>query len=411
MKSTNGNTFLGGDDFDNMILDYLCNKFQDEYGVDLRKDPMAHQRLKEAAEKAKIELSSSTQTEINLPYIIPIDGIPKHLVQTITRSEFEKLVDPLISKLKEPCIKAIKDSNFKLEQINEIILVGGSTRIPIVQETVKNIFGKEPSKSVNPDESVSLGAAIQGGVLSGDVKDVLLLDVTPISLGIETMGGVFTKLIEGNTTIPTTRSQIFSTAADNQPSVEIHVLQGERQFAKDNKALGKFFLDGIPPAMRGVPQIEVIFDLDANGILSVTAKDKGTGKMQSIRIEGSSNLKEEEIKRMKDDAEANAEFDRKEKEKVETLNKADSLIFQTEKQIKDFGDKLLESDRAKITDKLEELKTAHKEQHIDIINEKIENLNSIWNDVSTRMYQNQEQTTSNQSSNDDIKDTDFEDVK
>lgn len=411
MKSTNGDTHLGGDDFDNMILDYLCNKFQDEYGVDLRKDPMAHQRLKEAAEKAKIELSSSTQTEINLPYIIPIDGIPKHLVQTINRSDFEKLVDPLISKLKEPCIKAIKDSNFKLEQINEIILVGGSTRIPIIQETVKNIFGKEPSKSVNPDESVSLGAAIQGGVLSGDVKDVLLLDVTPISLGIETMGGVFTKLIEGNTTIPTTRSQIFSTAADNQPSVEIHVLQGERQFAKDNKALGKFFLDGIPPAMRGVPQIEVIFDLDANGILSVTAKDKGTGKMQSIRIEGSSNLKEEEIKRMKDDAEANAEFDRKEKEKVETLNKADSLIFQTEKQIKDFGDKLLESDRAKITDKLEELKTAHKEQHIDIINEKIENLNSIWNDVSTRMYQNQEQTTSNQSSNDDIKDTDFEDVK
>jgi len=398
-----------------MVLDYICNKFQDEYGVDLRKDPMAHQRLKEAAEKAKIELSSSTQTEINLPYIIPIDGIPKHLVQTITRSEFEKLVDPLISKLKEPCIKAIKDSNFKLEQINEIILVGGSTRIPIIQETVKNIFGKEPSKSVNPDESVSLGAAIQGGVLSGDVKDVLLLDVTPISLGIETMGGVFTKLIEGNTTIPTTRSQIFSTAADNQPSVEIHVLQGERQFAKDNKALGNFFLDGIPPAMRGVPQIEVIFDLDANGILSVTAKDKGTGKTQSIRIEGSSNLKEEEIKRMKDDAEANAEFDRKEKEKVETLNKADSLIFQTEKQIKDFGDKLPESDKSKITDKLEELRTAHKDQNIDIINEKIESLNTVWNDVSTRMYQNQNQEqpnqSSNQSSNDDIKDTDFEDVK
>jgi molecular chaperone DnaK len=405
---------LGGDDFDNMVLDYICNKFQDEYGVDLRKDPMAHQRLKEAAEKAKIELSSSTQTEINLPYIIPIDGIPKHLVQTITRSEFEKLVDPLISKLKEPCIKAIKDSNFKLEQINEIILVGGSTRIPIIQETVKNIFGKEPSKSVNPDESVSLGAAIQGGVLSGDVKDILLLDVTPISLGIETMGGVFTKLIEGNTTIPTTRSQIFSTAADNQPSVEIHVLQGERQFAKDNKLLGKFFLDGIPPAMRGVPQIEVIFDLDANGILSVTAKDKGTGKTQSIRIEGSSNLKEEEIKRMKDDAEANAEFDRKEKEKVETLNKADSLIFQTEKQIKDFGDKLPESDKSKITDKLEELRTAHKDQNIDIINEKIESLNTVWNDVSTRMYQNQNQeqsNQSNQSSNDDIKDADFEDVK
>lgn len=394
-----------------MILDYLCNKFQDEYGVDLRKDPMAQQRLKEAAEKAKIELSSSTQTEINLPYIIPIDGIPKHLVQTITRSEFEKLVDPLISKLKEPCIKAIKDSNFKLEQINEIILVGGSTRIPIVQETVKNIFGKEPSKSVNPDESVSLGAAIQGGVLSGDVKDVLLLDVTPISLGIETMGGVFTKLIEGNTTIPTTRSQIFSTAADNQPSVEIHVLQGERQFAKDNKMLGNFFLDGIPPAMRGVPQIEVIFDLDANGILSVTAKDKGTGKTQSIRIEGSSNLKEEEIKRMKDDAEANAEFDRKEKEKVETLNKADSLIFQTEKQMKDFGDKLPESDKSKITDKLEELRTAHKDQNISIINEKIENLNAVWNEVSTRMYQNQGQNTSNESSNDDIKDADFEDVK
>ena len=411
MKSTNGDTHLGGDDFDNMVLDYLCNKFQDEYGVDLRKDPMAHQRLKEAAEKAKIELSSSTQTEINLPYIIPIDGIPKHLVQTITRSEFEKLVDPLMSKLKEPCIKAIKDSNFKIEQINEIILVGGSTRIPIVQETVKNIFGKEASKSVNPDESVSLGAAIQGGVLSGDVKDILLLDVTPISLGIETMGGVFTKLIEGNTTIPTTRSQIFSTAADNQPSVEIHVLQGERQFAKDNKLLGKFFLDGIPPAMRGVPQIEVIFDLDANGILSVTAKDKGTGKTQSIRIEGSSNLKEEEIKRMKDDAEANAEFDRKEKEKVETLNKADSLIFQTEKQIKDFGDKLPESDKSKITDKLEELRTAHKDQNIDIINEKIESLNTVWNDVSTRMYQNQQTNPSNDPSNDDIKDADFEDVK
>jgi len=409
VKSTNGDTHLGGDDFDQMFVNYLADDFNKEYNVDLRKDSISLQRLKEAAEKAKIELSSAAQTEINLPYIIPIDNIPKHLVKTITRAEFEKLVDPLLNKLKEPCLKAIKDSGYDINKINEIILVGGSTRIPAVQQIVKNIFGKEPSKNINPDESVSLGAAIQGGVLSGDVKDVLLLDITPLSLGIETMGNVMTKLIDANTTIPTTKSEIFSTASDNQSTVEIHILQGERQFAKDNKSLGRFMLEGIMPAPRGVPQISVSMDLDSNGILNVKAKDNATGKEQTIRIEGGSKLTTEEIEKMKADAEAFAEVDKKEREKVDTLNKADSMIFSTEKQMKEFGDKLSDDDKSLLQEKVDALKTAHQAKDIDLVNENMTKLNETWNEISTKMYQNQSSEQPKQ--DDNIQDADFEDIK
>ena len=423
VKATDGDTHLGGDDFDQVIIEWLAEEFKKDEGVELRHDAMALQRLKEAAEKAKIELSSSAQAEINLPYIYPVDGVPKHLVRTLTKAKFEQLADSLFTRMMEPCKRAMKNAGLSNSQIDEVILVGGSTRIPKVQEDVEKFFGKKPSKSVNPDEAVAIGAAIQGGVLTGEVKDILLLDVIPLSLGIETRGGVFTKMIEANTTIPTNKTEVFSTAADNQPSVELHVLQGERPMANQNRPLGRFHLDGIPPAPRGVPQIEVTFDVDANGILNVTAKDKGTGKEQKIRIEASSGLSDEEIQRMRDEAKANEEADKLAKEKVEKVNAADAMIFSTEKQLKEYGDKLSAGNKQAIEAALTELKAAHGTQDLAAIDASMEKINTAWQAASQEIYAAQQagggdpmngagaQANAGATADEGVTDVNFEEVK
>lgn len=420
VKSTNGDTHLGGDDFDGVIIDWLADSFRQQENVDLRKDPMALQRLKEAAEKAKIELSSSAETEVNLPYITAIDGVPKHLVLKLSRAKFEQLSDSLVERTLEPCRKALKDAGLSIGEIDEVIMVGGSTRIPRIQEAVEKFFGKKPNRGVNPDEVVAVGAAIQGGVLSGDVQDVLLLDVTPLSLGIETMGGVYDVVIEANSTIPTRKSKVYSTASDNQPSVEIHILQGERPMAKDNRTVGRFILDGIPPAPRGVPQVEVSFDMDANGILNVSAMDKGTGKKQNIRIEASTGLSKDEIARMKAEAETNAESDRAARERAEKIVGADSLIFQSEKQLKEYSDKIPDDKKSAIEAALAELKAAHQAQDISGIDTATEKLNAVWATVSQQIYEASKEAgegadgagqSAKQNPVDDVTDVEFEEVK